>query len=286
MTNRSCSSCGNSIRGHKQPWGKKCKATRMTSEAELSVVSSAASLVVTSAITTQAGDIVNVTVDPVAAATATTSSASTSAQLQQELAKLQVERKELEELQKQNALLKQIQQLRQENAALRTAMQVPEMTAQPVVRSVPEVAAGPISSVPTIAELRGMSALNDQVNHIIYGNSTAAAIANPVTAQENLADKVSTTTATNKGKSSKVLSPEHFAHRSGLAELSYERLSIQEFVVGSVRIILNGGVSSTEKEARLKHLLEIMILAAHYTWPAVRALYGHSRPERVGEGAS
>ena len=71
-----------------------------------------------------------------------------------------------------------------------------------------------------------------------------------------------------------MLFPEDFARRAGCSELVFERLSIQEFVVGTIRIILQGGISEEEKVARLSHLLELMILATDYNWPPVRAMYG------------
>ena len=45
-------------------------------------------------------------------------------------------------------------------------------------------------------------------------------------------------------------------------------------MVGSVWILIQGDILEEEKAARLKHLLDIMILVMNYNWLAVRALYG------------
>ena len=49
---------------------------------------------------------------------------------------------------------------------------------------------------------------------------------------------------------------------------------MQEFVVGSVWMLIQGDILEEEKAAMLKHLLDIMILAMNYNWPSVQALYG------------
>ncbi len=43
--------------------------------------------------------------------------------------------------------------------------------------------------------------------------------------------------------------------------------------------MLQGSITPAEKEACLKHLLELMVLASTYTWSAVRALYGTALKE-------
>lgn len=209
-------------------------------------------------------------------------------ELQSQLAALQAEKKALEQEKEKGLLMQQIQQLQRETAHLRaqksgaaaasaftsaTGMATPQLTPTPAGNVPGSAGMAQASALPSLTDLRAMPDLNQQVNHIIYGNPTAAAISAPAEPTGLQAPG-----SANQGKV-KVLTPENFAHRSGLSELAYDRLSIQEFVVGTVRIMVNGGISPAEREARLKHLLDVMILATHYQWPAVRALYGAALKE-------
>ena len=211
------------------------------------------------------------------------------------------ERKQLAMKKKHQELKLQLQQLRGENAALWAALKeqsaacsVIPVSAPPVLSPQPlqglearcqaqgavtEQAAGGASLAQdsmSLAELRQRPELVSQVDQIIYRNGNSAAIASPAAAagvqSRSSASGVFRLSSEERGKE-KILLPEKFMHRAGCSELVYERLSIQEFVVGSVRILIQGDILE-EKAARLKHLLDIMILAMNCNWPAIRALYG------------
>ena len=113
-----------------------------------------------------------------------------------------------------------------------------------------------------------MPGLTSEVEIIIYGNSNASAIASPLTTGPRSVPQQKFTPQGASGRQ-KMLFPEDFARRAGCSELVFERLSIQEFVVGTIRIILQGGISEEEKVARLSHLLELMILATNYNWTGI-----------------
>jgi hypothetical protein len=56
--------------------------------------------------------------------------------------------------------------------------------------------------------------------------------------------------------------------------MKHDSLTLPELVAGVTKILLCTGVSAEEKEARIRHLRDLMYLARKYNWPAVRSLYG------------
>lgn len=271
--------------------------------------------ITTSAVTTTAsnGDItaaVTTASSGGSTSTSTTQAGDGIQRLEEQVAQLEAEQAELQRVQREKELQERVRVLLAENAALRartsasvsfapvTSVTAPSAAAisatspSTAVISVtsPSTAVTSVTAntaptaMPSLAELRQMDHLNDEVNRQIYGNANAAAISSPMSAPGTLPEPqgtpITTASATAQGK--KVFSPENFARRPGLAELPYNRLSVQEFVVGSLRIVLqhsSAEVSEREKRARLQHILELMILASTYNWPAVRALYGTALKE-------
>ena len=234
--------------------------------------------------------------------------------LQAELQQLEAESLQLQAAEEQK-MRERIQALKAANEARRSILTAAPVMAQPPSSvPAPSAAISSASPFPSLADLRRMDALNDQVNQQIFGNINAAAIASPaiqpslavpgpvpstavsapVTGINAAATRLPafqpslaapgpvpsiTASAPVAGKNS-VLSPENFARRPGFAELPYNRLSIQEFVVGTMRIVLqHPELSEVERKARQQHLMELMILASTYNWPAVRSLYGAALKE-------
>lgn len=111
-----------------------------------------------------------------------------------------------------------------------------------------------------------MTALNSQVDNILQGNETTAAITS------NTVDTGHIAPASRAKKV--VLSPEAFAHRPGQSEIEFNKLTMQEFVLGNLRICCCGQVAPEESQARLRHMMDIMIYASAFKWSSVRALYG------------
>lgn len=215
-------------------------------------------------------------------------SGESSASIEELLAQRQTLQAEQEELQRQKErreLLDEVRRLRAENAAMKSSLQqpatpAPNSTITTAATSAAGVGGTPstASTVPSLDDLRKSETLNQAVNAVIYGNANTGAIASTTASAGSNCTASAYTTTNQRGKVT-VLSPENFAHRSGLSEIPYERLSIQEFVVGSLRIVLQGPITETEKHARLKHLLDTMVLASNYTWPSVRAMYGTALKE-------
>ena len=56
--------------------------------------------------------------------------------------------------------------------------------------------------------------------------------------------------------------------------MKHDSLTLPELVAGVTKILLCTGISVEEKEARTRHLRDLMYLARKYNWPAVRSLYG------------
>ncbi len=178
-----------------------------------------------------------------------------------ELAAMEAELKKLQAEQRKLNLQRQLDELRQENAELRQTTSASSGGSSGNQRTQP-----PEGNMPSLEHLRQMAALNNQVDQLLFANETASAIAHPQ--QEE-----ATGTSAGKKKDKEILMPEDFAHRPGQAELEFGNLSMQELVLGTVRIISSGRISPTEQTARLKHLAELMIHASSYKWPAVRAFY-------------
>ncbi len=117
-------------------------------------------------------------------------------------------------------------------------------------------------------QMRQLADSNTRVDQLLYSNPAAAAIA---TGASNVSSQEDP--SRGKKKDAEVLMPEDFAHRPGQAELEFGQLSMQEMVLGTVRIIMSGRIKPSEQTARLNHLAELMIHASSYKWPAVRAFY-------------
>ena len=72
---------------------------------------------------------------------------------------------------------------------------------------------------------------------------------------------------------STVLWPNHFVTRSSTSFVKYDNLTLEEFVLGMVRIIRLPEISTVERAARLQHLENIMVSALVYQWGPVRSMY-------------
>ena len=70
-----------------------------------------------------------------------------------------------------------------------------------------------------------------------------------------------------------ILWPNEFIHRAGTAEVPFDRLSLPEVVCGTIRIISSADVTQEEKDARITHMTDLMIMAEQYKWDSVRSLY-------------
>ena len=185
-----------------------------------------------------------------------------------QIARLEAEQAQLQKAQREKELQERIRALQAENSALRAsivgtptsaAVDIPSTSAGPVIQGPAPISNMTVTAptgLPSLANFGQMAELNDQVNHHIHGNATAAAIATPAPAPSTTAATRGTpitstsATASAQGKKLKVLSPENFARRPGLAELTYNRLSVQEFVIGALRIQHSPSeVSDSERRA-------------------------------------
>ena len=81
-------------------------------------------------------------------------------------------------------------------------------------------------------------------------------------------------TSSPRGKPNcNLLWPNEFIHRAGTAEVPFDRLSLPEVVCGTMRIISSSDVRQEEKDARIRHMTDLMIMAEQYKWDSVRSLY-------------
>ena len=81
-------------------------------------------------------------------------------------------------------------------------------------------------------------------------------------------------TSSPRGKpNSNLLWPNEFIHRAGTAEVPFDRLSLPEVVCGTMRIVSSSDVRQEEKDPRIRHMTDLMIMAEQYKWESVRSLY-------------
>ena len=78
---------------------------------------------------------------------------------------------------------------------------------------------------------------------------------------------------------SKVISPQLWPHSelnlsACSKEVTYDKLSIEEFAAGYATILRSRKLSTSEKQAREEHLIHLMYLAMKYEWHAVPAYHG------------
>jgi len=145
----------------------------------------------------------------------------------------------------------------------------------------------------TLADLRGNPTLNARVDAMLTSGlsrrpqltSEQQVLQEPLTTQDTglLADILSSSAAGKWLKSprdapsrkikSAVLWPNHFVTRSNASFVKYDDLTIEEFVLGMVRIIRLPEVTAVERAARLLHLENIMVSALVYQWGPVRSMY-------------
>ena len=55
--------------------------------------------------------------------------------------------------------------------------------------------------------------------------------------------------------------------------MAFDKLSLSEVTVGTTRIVLYADITAEEKAARLKHMVDLLVLSEQYTWEKLRALY-------------
>ncbi len=77
---------------------------------------------------------------------------------------------------------------------------------------------------------------------------------------------------TEKIKGKPILLPSDFVHRSGLSNVPFDKLSLPEVVIGTLRIVLLPDTPSLERRARLEQLIDAMIYAEQFKWPKVRSV--------------
>ena len=62
-------------------------------------------------------------------------------------------------------------------------------------------------------------------------------------------------------------------HRPRAKEVTFDDLTMAEFVAGTCNILQLPELPSTERNSRLEHMHYLMNLTAHYKWAHVRSLY-------------
>lgn len=71
-----------------------------------------------------------------------------------------------------------------------------------------------------------------------------------------------------------ILWPHHYVYRPGKSDLSFDDLSISEFVAGTAKILLLPEITDDEKRNRTEHLHYLMYLSSYNDWTVVRNMYG------------
>ena len=143
---------------------------------------------------------------------------------------------------------------------------------QPPQQPKPQRATNPVPGVPTLAQLRELSALDQQAQDIIFQTSTAAAIARAPPVYTPPTATPATAPAVSGKATSTFVWPNECVHRAGHPDLRFEQLTIQELVIGSVRVALLPNTPAEERQGRLLQLIDVMILSQQYRWDRVRSL--------------
>jgi hypothetical protein len=225
----------------------------------------------------------------------------TDEQLESELEKLQLEESGL----KRRALLAQIGKQRDRNEAWIVGMQEPPKPILPPLgmpqpllapgiasmqdggRSHMELnyrrVADPPFPVPrplapsagiTLPQLRSSRHYNDMVDRILDGGPAADLYGSTRPNQSEGKCLSPRDTVSSLDVVRGILWPHEFIHRTGQQSLKHDSLTLPELVAGVSKILLYAGIAQNEKEARTRHLRDLMYLARKYNWPAVRSLYG------------
>jgi hypothetical protein len=123
-------------------------------------------------------------------------------------------------------------------------------------------------------QLRANQSYNDIVDRILDGGPAADVFADQRTSQAGgkLSSPQDSANAPDVVRG--ILWPHDFIHRTGQSGMKHDHLTLPELVAGVTKILLCNAVPQSEKDARLRHLRDLMYLARKYQWPAVRCLYG------------
>lgn len=126
----------------------------------------------------------------------------------------------------------------------------------------------------TLEDLRRLEPLNLRVDNFLSTQASSSNLVTDVLAL-SLGGKLlkNPRSSTVRRIRNPVLWPHQFIHRSGTAELSFDVLSLPEFVAGTCSILQLQEIPQAEKEARLKHLHYLMLHARSYTWESIRSMY-------------
>ena len=208
--------------------------------------------------------------------------------LRDEFASLQQE-EELKALEAEGAVLRA--KIQQKRAAL---SQSSKSSPSPPVFSVRTQIPHPDScSVKTLDDLRKDETLQDrvaqQLAQLAVGDDCSSSDSDENDGEESddyrsrRASRRSAGKSLRSGKTvkltSKVVHPQLWPHSElNLAacskDVTYDKLTIEEFVAGYATILHSHKLSTTEKQAREEHLIHLMYLAMTYEWHAVLAYNG------------
>ncbi len=125
----------------------------------------------------------------------------------------------------------------------------------------------------TLQGLRSSDTLNARVDNLLMQQEAAASL-NTDVVSFSLGGKLVKSPRDSVIRKIRVLTlwPHQFVHRSRLAEVKYDTLSMQDFVAGTCAILTLHEISNWERDIRTQ-LLGTMLLARTFTWSSVHGLY-------------
>lgn len=118
----------------------------------------------------------------------------------------------------------------------------------------------------TVDELRNTPNLSERADAYISQHSGAPAPAGKNTKNPRL--------SSSKKIVLQILWPHSYVYRPGKSDLSFDDLSMAEFVAGIAKILLLPEITDEEKRYRTEHLHYLMYLSSNYDWPTIRNMYG------------
>lgn len=155
---------------------------------------------------------------------------------------------------------------------------LPSSTATAATPALPVAPAAAATSNPeshvTLEDLRRLEPLNLRVDNYLASQASSSNLVTDVLAL-SLGGKLlkNPRSSTVRRIRNPVLWPHQFIHRPGTAELSFDMLTLPEFVAGTCSILQLKEITSAEKDARLQHLHYLMLQARSYMWESLRSMY-------------
>jgi len=126
----------------------------------------------------------------------------------------------------------------------------------------------------TMDDLRRIEPLQSRVDSVLSRSLPLQEEADP-TPQPGPSSKLTKNPRLSSTKriTKHILWPHQFVHRPGVKDISFDELTLPEFVIGTCTIIQLPELSDTERNARTTHMRYLMQMSLIYPWQQVRSMY-------------